>query len=265
MRERTMKKLLGVAGFLALLLVFAVLPGTKADAATLKKGTSGNISANTSGSGEYHTLKVTKDSWVKLTVKSNYQEDTRLSWAYVTLYKGAKKISDRYGVSYYDSSAGAEWVYFALKKGTYRVHVQMYYNRLSDANNNILPNVYRVTTSIATKPDAGGNTKSKAVTLKSNKYKSGILALTEAAGTSSKGDWYKFKLTKTKTVKLTVSGKGSGLGVRVVTSKIPISYRSNVNKFVNGKSTKLPKGTYWIKMYKTSSTANGYYKLKVKY
>ena len=263
MKEKTMKKLTGVIGFLVIMLVFAIVPGTKADAATLKNGNSEAISANLAGGGDFHTLKLTKDSWVKFTLVSNYKEDTRMSDGYITIYKGSKRVSLQKAVSYYGNGSSDQWAAFALKKGTYRVHVQMVYKGFYDANYNVQPNVYKVRTSIATKTDGGGNTKGKAVTLKNNKYKSGIVAVTETSNT--KGDWYKFKLTKTRKVKLTFTGQGEGIGISYQTSKIPISYHNNVRNFFKGKAVKLPKGTYWFKITKSNSLYSGYYKVKIKY
>ncbi|MDO4556906.1 MAG: hypothetical protein Q4B70_17475, partial [Lachnospiraceae bacterium] len=71
MKKQSMKHLLGMMGFLCLMLIAAAIPGKKADAATLPlNGTSEMITAT--AAGEYHTLKMAKDGYVSIGVQSSY-------------------------------------------------------------------------------------------------------------------------------------------------------------------------------------------------
>ncbi|MDO4554736.1 MAG: hypothetical protein Q4B70_06300, partial [Lachnospiraceae bacterium] len=149
---------------------------------------------------------------------------------------------------------------FALKKGTYRVYVKMSYQTLY-VSSAYQPNTYYMATVAKYTSDQGGTKKSKATTLKLKKSKQGIVAQTDAVG-SSKGDWYKFKLTKKTKVRLYMAGLGERDIVTVQASgKINIKYYSNLSKLANLKSTTLPKGTYYIRVSKTSTDGSFYYKI----
>lgn len=126
--------------------------------------------------------------------------------------------------------------------------------------------------------DKSGNKKSKACKLKKNKKAEGLLMAGE-----SKVDWYKITLTKKQVLKLTFAVKSyRGIGVRVYDKKGEEVYElrewfSNdtdntddpvtlSSKDYSGNFKKLPKGTYYVKVYNNAkdSMGCGYYSLKWK-
>lgn len=129
--------------------------------------------------------------------------------------------------------------------------------------------------------DKSGNKKSKACKLKKNKKAEGLLMAGE-----SKVDWYKITLTKKQILKITIAQKSyRGLGMKVYDSKGDEVYGlnywevsssdtlddpetlSSLNAPGVGKSKfkKLPKGTYYIKIYTDKDARGcGYYSLKWK-
>lgn len=129
--------------------------------------------------------------------------------------------------------------------------------------------------------DKSGNKKSKACRLAKNKKAEGLLMAGE-----SKVDWYKITLTKKQVLKITVAQKSyRGLGMKVYDSKGEEVYGldywkvsssdtledpdtlSSLNAPGVGKSKfkKLPKGTYYVKIYgNKEAKCCGYYSLKWK-
>lgn len=125
--------------------------------------------------------------------------------------------------------------------------------------------------------DKSGNKKSKAYKLKKNKKAEGLLMAGE-----SKVDWYKITLTKKQVLKITVAEKSyRGLGMKVYDSKGDEVYgfyygspsstdtlndpQTLASKDYSGNLKKLPKGTYYVKIYgDNEAKCCGYYSLKWK-
>ena len=260
MKKHSIKQWIQVAGLLCLMLIVAAIPGKKADAATLvpNKAT-GYIKASTKG--EKHTLRMKKDGYVTIAVKSGYEGNAYLSAGYISLYKGSKRISDPRYINY-DVASDNQTRIYALKKGTYQVYVKLNYATVNTIEG-YQPNQYQVATILKYASDQGGTKKSKATTLKLKKSKQGIIAQTDPAGgyNSSKGDWYKFKLTKKTKVRLYLTGYGQARPYLYTSGKISYKYRNNLNKFVQLKSTTLPKGTYYIRLSKLTKDGSFFYKI----
>lgn len=128
--------------------------------------------------------------------------------------------------------------------------------------------------------DKSGNKKSKAYKLTKNKKAEGLLIAGE-----SKADWYKITLTKKQVLKITIATKSyRGLGMDVydnkgnkvtglhyweVTSKDtvndPVTVASRTSSYSDSDYRKLPKGTYYVKIYTNKDAKGcGYYSLKWK-
>ena len=112
--------------------------------------------------------------------------------------------------------------------------------------------------------EKSGKTKKKAVTIKKKKTKKGII---ESGKNSKQADWYKFKLTSKKKVKINVT-TGSNESLKIILYK---GGKRIITKTVRGNSTgditsvgKWPKGTYYIKVQRGTSTSSGYYTIKWK-
>ena len=89
----------------------------------------------------------------------------------------------------------------------------------------------------------------------------------EAGKNSKQADWYKFKLTSKKKVKINVT-TGSNESLKIILYK---GGKRIITKTVRGNSTgditsvgKWPKGTYYIKVQRGTSTSSGYYTIKWK-
>lgn len=113
--------------------------------------------------------------------------------------------------------------------------------------------------------EKSGTKKSKAVTLKKNSTKKGTIT----AG-SSQADWYKFKLTGKKSVKITVKGATNDelkIAVYQGSKQVigsPQSFRYNTASRIMQSSGKWSKGTYYIKVYRGNNKSSGWYSLNWK-
>lgn len=149
---------------------------------------------------------------------------------------------------------------YAVKKGTY-------YLKVSGRSNYIIGAQFTKWT------DKGGASKSKAKTIKVNKTYKGMMPAGESY---KKADWYKFKVTKSKKMKLTVGVEGNGYfefrlyGPGLSKSgayfgSVKNSARSSwlVNAR-NNKKVKASRGTYYLKVTRSSSSkkASGIYNVK---
>ena len=118
--------------------------------------------------------------------------------------------------------------------------------------------------------DKSGALQSKALKLKKNKMKTGLIP----AGISNT-DWYKIKLTKSLRLRLYYNVKTSGcfrmtiyagskqIGVKKMyytsgTKKLTL-YQSSTT---TGKKTGLNKGRYFLRIDRANSASSGYYKIK---
>ena len=145
---------------------------------------------------------------------------------------------------------------FGVKKGkTYYIRVAASYN--SDG-------IYALKVTNSTVLDKSGKKKTRATLLKRNRTKKGTIVASE-----NRTDWYKFRLTKKKKVRITVKG--------ATNNRIKIAvYRGNkrigsvgsfsyLNKGVKMTSIgKWTKGTYYIKIYRGSKNSSGWYSVNWK-
>lgn len=266
MKKISMKNCAAVLGFLLLMFVFAMVPGTKSEAATLKNGAVGPVTATKAG--EYHKLTMPKDGFVTISLLSYDTSDTYKSACYMTAFnKSKKRISEKKYISFYSKYSQQQAAVFAVKRGTYYIKVEMNYPQISVYNGSSYvtqANQYAIGTEITYCTDQGGTKKSKATTIKLKKSKKGIVALTDAAGTTknSKGDWYKFKLTKKTKVRLYTVALSTNRSSTQESLSLSVQGRasySQLSKLAQGKTATLPKGTYYIKVYKRTKTDSGYY------
>jgi transcriptional accessory protein Tex/SPT6 len=179
---------------------------------------------------------------------------------YITLCNSSKKAI----TNEISSSTISDTKIFAVKKGTYylKVTTNSYWLRMK--------------TSQESATDQSGSSKSKAANLTLGKDKSGLIFLEDK---SSKYDWFKFTLTKATAVDLEISGSCSAgtIYYELTSSSIdgtlegylsgvgsydetPLNYYTSDGKI----HTSLPKGTYYIKVYKKSAKSCGTYFVKAK-
>ena len=144
---------------------------------------------------------------------------------------------------------------FALKKGTYII-------RVTNTKR------YTIRTKFKAVNDQGNTVKKKKGT--NLKKKVTMTALFGAGDTYNKTEWFKFKLKKPKKVTLTMSAYGDA-SYRVTfygpkpfkkgdTTYVSSGYTRTVKYWIQrgSKKLKLKKGTYYIKIQRTSNDVSGY-------
>lgn len=217
----------------------------------------------------YMPFQVKKDGYVTFTVNNtpeNAGDHFRGTWFLCNSAK--KEITSTGDCGFWEDDN----ITFAVKGGnSYFLKVKTYGAREAV----VIDHQYREVS------DKSGNKKSKAYKLKKNKKAEGLLMAGE-----SKVDWYKITLTKKQVLKITVAQKSyRGLGMKVYDSKGEEVYGldywkvsssdtlddpdtlSSLNAPGVGKSKfkKLPKGTYYVKIYgNKEAKCCGYYSLKWK-
>lgn len=191
----------------------------------------------------YFKFKAVADGYI--TVSSNSSD---AAYNKVALLNSAKKaLSGNTNMRYNPT--------YGVKKGTtYYIRVVASYN--SDG-------AYTLKATNSKVSEKSGKKKSKAVTIKKGKTKKGTIV----AG-SSQADWYKFKLTKKKTVKIYMKGRTNDTfkitvykGGKKIGSR---SYFYSMSSLTLSSAGKWPKGTYYIKVQRANKTSSGWYSLKWK-
>lgn len=187
---------------------------------------------------------------------------------YLALYNSTKTValsSKSIGYSgQFPQNAAGYWGHnvFGMEKGqTYYIRVKAY-----------TPVMF--TSSFTTVKDKSGATQKKALKIKRNKTKIGLIP----AGVSTP-DWYKINLKKARKIKLHYNFQTKGsirltfymdktqLGSKVISSQGAQEMTLYVKKTTAKgkiKKTALKKGTYYIKIEPANSTTSGYYTLKWK-
>ena len=273
--KNTLSKAMAKALFLFAVILAVLLPaGLKAHAKDFAVVNAGYLSTKgstelreTESTGEvdnyFIKFKVKKDGYVTFTAKTPPDKD------YSGAYHGFWRLCDssRQSLTHSDMFRMEEYVTFAVKKN------KTYYFKVDFNDAVIINHKYKAVT------DKSGNKKSKAYNLKKNKTMPGLLMAGE-----NKADWYKIKLPKKQTLKLTFTTKSNnGLCVEVFSSK-------NLNRYLDGLMyhqtqsmdetvslasrkgnnnrdpyIKLPKGTYYVKVFGMKGwQQSGYYSLKWK-
>lgn len=197
----------------------------------------------------YHKFKATKTGYINVTTAE--ADDYTV---YVKLLSSSKKALSNEIVTYSSNNVAS----FGVQKGkTYYIATRSYANT-----------VYNIKYTNTKVSEKSGAKKSKAVTIKKNKTIKGTMI---ANGKKSGYDYYKIKLTSSKKVTFTINGRASGIG-DIKIQVIPASSRvklygntMNVPEYGSAKYTttmKLPKGTYYLKVYKYDKNSSGYYSIK---
>jgi hypothetical protein len=194
----------------------------------------------------YYKITTTKAGSLTINLESDYSNT-------ITLLNSSKKaISDE--TTYYSTDSKAS---YAVGKGTYYVKVT--------SNSDL----YRIKSTFKAVTDTSGTTKAKAKKLPAGKASKGLVLTSDKAG---KVDWYKFTLTKSQTVDITFLGDvssgvislelyGSGVSGSVTSSINTVDSDQSFSVFTTG-SSKLSKGTYYIKITKKTKNTSGSYTLQ---
>lgn len=174
----------------------------------------------------------------------------------ITLCNSKKAAASNAVTNLYKSTAGSTYpsVTFGVKKGyTYNVKVSVSSKNLKQYS------YYKLLVTNKAITEKSGTKKSRAATIKRGYLKKGTIT----AG-SSQSDWYKFKLTGKKTVKVTMQGdtnKKMYMTIYKGNSKIRTSSFYYKNSGISYTRT-LSKGTYYIKISRADKYSSGWYSLK---
>ncbi|WP_310602505.1 pre-peptidase C-terminal domain-containing protein [Anaerosporobacter sp.] len=202
----------------------------------------------------YYKYVPTKTGYI--TVSTEHFEDYGSN--NITLCNSSKKaISNEVYTS--PTSTYSKKAVFAVKKGT------TYYIKARTSSKG-----YRIKCKVTGVTESSGAKKTSAKTLTIGKAKKGVI-LSEDKTTTS--DWYKFTLTKATKLNLVVMGNCSSgnLKVELTSASIGGSVKFTISStdYEGSKSLEtytsksLPKGTYYIRVYKDDKKASGNYSIKV--
>lgn len=199
----------------------------------------------------------TKPVYYKITVPQTGSitvNNDSLYTAYVTLLNSSKKAISNEA---YPSSTNDYSTVFAVTKGTYYIKVTT------------TSELYRLKYTFKAVTDKSGTTKAKATKLTAGKTYTGVVT---AADKTGKVDWYKITLTKSQKVDITFTGSVSSgeIGIEFYGGDISGSITDSITSVNEDSSftaqtwtsTKLPKGTYYIKVTKAENKTSGVYNLK---
>lgn len=191
----------------------------------------------------------------------NYFKFTAINSGYITTY--SDETAEYFKVALCNSSKKALSGYSYLRYNpTYGVKKGVtYYFKVASGYNSDGGYTFKVTNSKIT--EKSGSKKSKAVTIKKNSTKKGTIL----AG-SSQADWYKFKLTGSKSVKIYFKGRTNDQ-LKITVYKGSKNIGSSTLYYYDTSRTlssigKLSKGTYYIKIQRVNSKSSGWYSLKWK-
>lgn len=142
----------------------------------------------------------------------------------------------------------------AVKKGTYYIYAEQLM-------------LYKLKCNFKAVSEKSGSSKAKAKAISKNKTAQGLFFYGES---SKKADWYKLTLPKAQKVKFTLGAKSNKwINIDIMSANKKLSYdeskvfySDDTETFTTRKA--LPKGTYYIKIYRDDKNTSGAYSLKWK-
>ncbi len=257
-----MNKKRGILLSLLAAVVFTMLFSMNTFAATrymsLKAGKVTTDKKSQKGDRSYFKITVPKNGYLTITSYAQYRGSGRSKYGQeIQLCNSKKKLIKNTKV--YTSSMDKYVVYYGVKKGTYFVRVD---NTYTNADVKIKYTFKAVT-------EKSGSSKAKAVSISKGRTKTGLL---QAGEKNSKIDYYKIKLTKSQVLNITLNTRATGyVYFKIVpASKRVILWNSLTSLYGKDSATwkttkKIPAGTYYIQVYRSSVTnASGCYSIKWK-
>lgn len=217
------------------------------------------------GITHYYKFKLKKPALVVLSGLSFEQYNENVYTDYLDY-----SICNAKGKEIYADSVKADSSYetsqaqvFGLNKGTYKIKIKE-------------GKAFQFIVSAKNYPDQSGKSQKKAVKLVQKKAKKGVLGLGESG---KKVDWFKIVLKKPAKIRLTleastirpiwidfISGKDAKQKVTSYSMNGVITAEYGLRNSLSSKLKKLPKGTYYVKVYRGSNDPkiNGIYEIKWK-
>ncbi len=213
------------------------IPVSVGNAGTLSKGkwvsTSGiSDDLNEGGGPAFFKIKAPSSGCVKLEIKKTGKNEEYIEAAFTNSKK--KKLAD-------EIEQKGITAYYGVKKGTYYVKVD------TDA-------AYKIRYTFETAADKKNTTKKKAVSLKQKKTVKGLFVINE-----KKSRWYKVKLKKTQTLKLTLNASTDkyGFWYQITDSKgKKIVSNQELPRGKKQFKKKLKAGTYYLEIAPTGATGS---------
>ena len=208
----------------------------------------------------YHRFTVPSSG---LLAVSGNQFNTYSGTAYglsVSLCDSNFRPLDQYSSGAYVNASASDIEFYGVSAGTY-------YLKVSGEK------MYSVAAAFEKVSDKAGTSKAKAKTIKQKKVVTGVLAAGEKA---KKADWYKFKVTKNKKLKLEIAAAGNGYtefylygpsyskkGTRIDSLKNESGTYFSINGLTR-KKLKVKPGTYYIRVKRASydKQGSGIYSIK---
>ncbi len=206
----------------------------------------------------YHRISVGSSGALAVTGTSVSDYGT-LGYVSVELYSSNMKRLDNSNYATMVNADQTKVAVYGVKKGTYFI-------KTTGQKRYVLSAAFKKATA------KSGTSKKKAVTLKQNK----TIRATVPAGESSKAtDWYKFNVTKSRKLELTIDTANNGYfefylygpsyknGVRIGSLKNNGGTYYSIN-LLSGKKAKVKTGTYYIRVKRSSydKKASGIYTIK---
>ena len=199
-----------------------------------------------------------KESLFKVTIEEtgyisvNMKSANEYASGYVAFLDSKKKEIQK--EEYVNVSKG-DTMYYGVKKGTYYIKVRSSMG------------VYSISYSFHKVKDNGAAKKDKATVLKVGGKESTGIILADSKETTA--DWFKFTLKESTKIAIKISGNTNNTirfeiesdSVKFLWNNLKIT---NVRKEDTGTLTKaLPKGTYYIKVYKGTYGTSGNYSIQI--
>lgn len=185
-------------------------------------------------------------------ISVNLKSDDDYASAYLTFLDSKKKEIQK---EEYVNASKDNTMYYGVKKGTYYIKVKSSMG------------IYSISYSFQKMKDNGATTKEKATALKVGAKASTGIILADSKETTA--DWFKFTLKESTKVSIKVSGNTNNTirfeiqsdSVNFLFNNLKISNVTKENTATISKA--LPKGTYYIKVYKGASGTSGNYSVQV--
>ncbi len=197
----------------------------------------------------YYKVKMEKNGYIKVQGKTYKTSSGKLAIELCNRQKNSLNPKKNRLVKSNDYTT-----YYALKKGTY-------YIKIED-----IKNPYKIRYKVSDPDDQGGLNKENATTLMRSKAKTDLIYLNDS---KAKSGWFKFSLSSSQTLRLTISNYSTRKLEYELIAEDPNVTLHNAKFYPhNGKaifvtSDKLPKGIYYLKVSKQSTKdASGAYSVK---
>lgn len=258
MREKKIwKRLAGLAAALCLMMLLSGMTVLAAD--KVENLALGQVYTNTDQDGSItHCYRFTVKNPGTLTVSAtaiaggNYYLGVNVS-----LCNARGKVLTTEYINAMSSVESMKAAVFGINKGTYQIKIQT-------------PNTFILNTQFKKIVEKSGKTQKKAVSLKKGATRYGVVAIGESA---KKTDWYKITLKSPAKIKLEFDSLSNrSLYATLVPSK-SAGIRGTYTIYRSGSATiqttlgkNLPRGTYYLKVYRSvkDSSVNGIYSIKWK-